>query len=174
MRLEDVPDARLHFYPHIGAAFTDHLQLAEQSIVGAQYCFDHDAGCNVLHYKRQLGVQVRILLDAGQVERPSCFHQSEKLRALMGEGVQFKALDIKERRGRFSIMHAKTFLIDGEIYIGGSANFTNNACHSEEQLIVLKNAGLAEEYLNWFEGVWNCPEAKEVDYTMLGQRTGGS
>ena len=80
---------------------------------------------------------------------------------MLRAGVAFKTLDISER-GRYAILHAKSFVFDGQVYMGGSANFTNNACVSEENLLILKDQQIISDHLAWFEALWHGPYAADV------------
>ena len=65
---------------------------------------------------------------------------------------------------RYGIMHAKTWLIDGEVYIGGSSNFTNNSLTNNlEQCIVLKQDHISTTHIEWFENLW----ARSTDYSEI-------
>ncbi|MSQ65236.1 MAG: hypothetical protein EXR37_02605 [Limnohabitans sp.] len=52
--------------------------------------------------------------------------------------------------------HNKVIVVDGELVITGSFNFTNSAqTRNAENLLVLKSSGLAESYkANWLTH-WN-------------------
>ena len=160
--LADLPTVKLHFHPFIGATYCRILNLAEQSIVGTCYCFDHEEGCQVLARKAAGGVAVRILLDWGMWEHPSCSRQPDRVTDLMEKGVEFKAVNVRGR-GRFAILHAKSWGVDGMVYVGGSANFTENSGKSEEHLVVLKDEEVMTDYLAWFEDLWASPIASVVD-----------
>ena len=52
-------------------------------------------------------------------------------------------------------MHAKSWAIDGNTVLTGSANFTNNGIeNSEELLTVVRNDEYAAKYMDWFERLW--------------------
>ena len=139
------------YFPNIGPTFVAVLSRAESSIMGTAYCFDHAEGCNVLRRKRQQGVEVRIILDGGMWKSPSCKTQPQRIKELLREGAQIKTLDLEHRQTKYAILHAKTWCVDGLTYLGGSANFTNNACHSEENLLIIRDPQFLADYMNWFE-----------------------
>jgi len=159
-RLEDfVP--RVIFYPFIGQSFVDAIKCAEHTIIATAYCFDHEEGCAALRQKAEQGVQIRILLDHGKWRNPSCMMQPQRIEALMRAGVTFRTLNVEER-GRYAILHTKSFVFDGLVYMGGSANFTNNACVSEENLIFVRDQQIITDHLAWFESLWHGPGASEI------------
>ena len=87
---------------------------------------------------------------------------------LKDSGIEFKALDLS-MRSRYAILHAKTFAIDGQVYIGGSANFTNNSCNSEENLVVVRDEKVVFDYMNWFDALWTSAESSVVEDALLGE-----
>ena len=95
----------------------------------------------MLMEKKQRGVHIRIILDHQQWYSPSSGSQTERVRELMAAGVEFKVFNVR-RTSRYASMHAKTWCVDGLTYLGGSANFTNNADKSEETLLIIKGPEL--------------------------------
>ena len=136
------------------------LRQAEQTIVGTQYCFDFDEGISALEGRvRSANVKIRILLDKGQQSssKPSCKTQADKVKRLQAWGVEFKMF--KPPGAGFASLHAKTWLCDGLVYIGGSANFTNNSLNnSQEHVVIIKDNEFTTKYLAWFEGLWAIAE----------------
>ena len=135
------------------------MRRAEQSIVGTAYCFDYQEGANALIYclRAGSGVQVRILLDEGQQKKPSSKQQPMRVRTLQEWGVQFR-LYSPQGRGRYAVMHAKSWCIDGSILVGGSPNFTSNGLEQSEELMFIIESDAREDimtsYLEWFENLW--------------------
>ena len=156
--IDAVPQLRLYLFPNIGEAFLKHLNLAEQSIVGTAFCIDHEEGCEILRRKAREGLQIRIMLDHGQWVKTGSARMPDQVQSLINYGVVIKTRRLEER-GMFASHHAKTWAIDGQVYLGGSANLTNNACKSEEHLIVIRDQEFLQEHLNWFENLWSNPQA---------------
>ena len=131
------------------------LRAAEQSIVGTAYCFDSVEGIRLIEDRRRNhNVMVRILLDAGQYAEPSASKQPGSIEQMLLCGVEFRTY--KPDRGKFAIMHAKTWAIDGSVAVTGSANFTNNGMlYSEEAIVVIRDPGYITNYLEWFERLWD-------------------
>ena len=147
------PPIQLKVGIDIGDCLCRILMQAEQSIVGTAYCFDFPDGCNVLAGRRRSHVRVRILLDEAQWVKPSCSGQPSRISELLEWGVEFKTY--RPPRGDFSCMHVKSWLCDGEVYLGGSVNFTTNGVRkNEEHLLVAKDENLVATYLEWFEQLW--------------------
>ena len=151
------------YFPFISETFVRELGRAESTIRGTAYCLDHEEGCEVLLDKIRQGVTVRIILDHRMWATPSCRAQPRKVGALLAEGAKIKTLDLN-KRGDYAILHAKTWCVDGLTYLGGSANFTNNACKSEESLLIIKDPEFLTEAMNWFDDLWENPECKEAPH----------
>ena len=53
-------------------------------------------------------------------------------------------------------MHMKSIIIDGETVISGSMNFSRNGDEfNDENVLFIKNAGLAKYYEKYFFEIWN-------------------
>ena len=113
---------------------------------------------------------MRIVLCKRQALSPSSRRQEERVRSIIQEGAQVRVCD-PDNGSKFGVMHAKTWLIDGEIYIGGSSNFTDNSLmNSIENCVVVKQEEFVATYLDWFEGLW----ARAEDYSqVLAMRAAG-
>ena len=150
---DNLPMVQIKYGPEIHYAIQKILSLAEQTIYGTQYCFDDPVGCAVLQSRLRAGIQVRLLLDEGQHKKPSCSNQHARVNDLKEWGAAVKTH--KPPAGGFASMHAKTWLCDGLVYMGGSCNFTRNSLtNNVENLIILKSETEAQSYLNWFEELW--------------------
>ena len=68
------------------------------------------------------------------------------------------------RTGAFSALHAKTWCADGEVYFGGSFNFSRNAAaNNEEHLIALRDPGAVRVHEGWFQDLWNKADVLTVE-----------
>ena len=126
-------------------AIIQELDKAKETIDIAIYYFtDRDLANEVIGaYDR--GVRVRIYLDKGQKEATY-----SKSRYLVKHGVPV----------RYSsnpyIMHHKFCVIDNEVVITGSYNWTASADkRNNENLLVIHDAKMAQEYLAEFNRLWN-------------------
>jgi phosphatidylserine/phosphatidylglycerophosphate/cardiolipin synthase-like enzyme len=64
--------------------------------------------------------------------------------------------------GNPGTFHHKVFIVDGEIVVTGSLNFSENADDSnDENVVVIGNSDIAAQYLAEFERRW--AEAEEPD-----------
>jgi phosphatidylserine/phosphatidylglycerophosphate/cardiolipin synthase-like enzyme len=68
-------------------------------------------------------------------------------------GIEFKTY--RPPVGHYSAMHPKSWVCDGEVYLGGSVNFTSNGVNrNEEHLLIIKDEEVVTTYLEWFERLW--------------------
>ena len=74
---------------------------------------------------------VRILLDTSNFECPSCSGQTSLLSTLHAWGVELR--HVRPVRHAFSYMHEKAWLIDGILYVFGSANGTKHSAGNCKQ-----------------------------------------
>ena len=73
----------------------------------------------------------------------------------------------KPPAGGYASLHAKTWLCDGLVYLGGSCNFTRNSLtNNVENLVIVKSEQEAQSYLNWFEELW--PSVREEIRSVMG------
>ena len=68
-------------------------------------------------------------------------------------GIEFKTY--RPPVGEYGSMHAKSWVCDGEVYLGGSVNFTMNGINrNEEHLLIIKDEEVVMTYLEWLEPLW--------------------
>ena len=150
---KEMPMVQLKTGVEVGYSLCQVLSQAEQSIVGTAYCFDYPEGCRALAAKQRAGVKVRVLIDYGQHRKPSCVNQPARVQELQEWGVEFETY--RPPAGDKSCMHVKSWVCDGEVFIGGSVNFTRNGIENNvEHLIITKDEESITAYLEWFERLW--------------------
>ena len=142
--LSELPAIGVYHSPGVGDVLCALLQLTKYHLWLTCYCFDLPEGASVLANLLGRGVKVRLLLCKGQMKNPSCTNQYETIVKLFGvSGAQHLLVRaFCPGTGAFSALHAKTWCADGEVYFGGSFNFSRNAAaHKEERLIALRDPG---------------------------------
>ncbi len=118
---------------------------AQDSIYFLAYSFTLDDLADEMIYKAQRGVTVSGVLDKGQ-SRSNAGTEYDRLRAA---GVDVR-LD-----GNKNKMHHKVIIIDEQVVITGSYNFSVNADRiNDENLLVIHNRDIAQQYLQEFERVY--------------------
>ena len=121
-----------------------YLRNAKQNIVVMAFSFTHDDMGDILVDKIEEGVTVATLFE----KRASMTEYSEMPR-LYCAGAHVR------QDGNPGTMHHKVIIIDGEIVITGSLNFTQNATQkNDENVIIVYDSQIAESYIHEFERLW--------------------
>jgi phosphatidylserine/phosphatidylglycerophosphate/cardiolipin synthase-like enzyme len=150
--------AAVYFNPDITPRMVRALGQAKASIWFSQYCFDHNELVVAVtgSIRRVLPgqkIDVRGLLDKKQLFSPSCAKQTEALRTLIEWGAELRQR--KPGTSFAAAQHEKTWVIDGALYICGSANATfNSLTNSEEAVVVSRIAPVVEQAVEHFERCW--------------------
>lgn len=127
------------------------LESAEKSIRFMAFSFTHDALGAVVQAKVEEGVDVMGIFETRGSET-----QYSEMPALYCANVPVR------QDGNKGTFHHKVFIIDDEIVITGSLNFSNNADESnDENVVILANTEIAAQYLAEFDRRW--AEAEEPD-----------
>lgn len=135
------------------------INAAQRSIHVLMYSITDKELGDALVAAAERGIDVRIVLDRTQsAERNSI---AATLRERLGpERVVFRT-----GKGR-GVMHQKLAVYDGMTVTLGSYNWTNNAkANNWENLLVLRDARVAEESLQEFRRIWLSPEPKSSTAT---------
>ncbi len=135
-----------YFSPDDGVAevIVDLLNNAQESIYFMAYSFTSDDISEAIQGRARDGVTVAGVMDYSQVAS----NQGGEYDVLAQAGI-----DVRED-GIDGLMHHKVFIIDGEIVITGSYNFSRSAeKRNDENIIVIYNAEIAQEFLKEFERV---------------------
>ncbi|MGV3524892.1 MAG: phospholipase D-like domain-containing protein [Candidatus Sericytochromatia bacterium] len=120
------------------------LNKASQSIHFMAFSFTHDGIGEVVAQKLGAGVQVR-----GVFEKVGSGTQYSEFGALKAAGADVRT------DGNSKILHHKVFVIDGKTVITGSFNFSDSADEkNDENLLIIEDAALAQQYLAEFERVY--------------------
>jgi phosphatidylserine/phosphatidylglycerophosphate/cardiolipin synthase-like enzyme len=120
------------------------LDQARTSIDVAVFFLTHKGIAEKLIAAHKRGVKVRILLDSTGASNEYSKHEALRLAGI--------PLKIEDFGGK---MHAKSAVIDSEIVIGGSMNWTNAGDDSnDENTIVLRSREHAAQYQRWFDTLW--------------------
>jgi len=118
---------------------------AKQSIDFLAYSFTSDELGQALIKRARAGVTVRGVFDNDQYHS----NAGTEFDTLRKEGIDVR-LD-----GNSGLMHHKVFIIDGQVVITGSYNFSNNAEHNnDENTIIIHNPDIAAQYANEFQKIY--------------------
>ncbi|MFH1916384.1 MAG: phospholipase D-like domain-containing protein [Nanoarchaeota archaeon] len=123
---------------HVVAA----LQNAKESIYFMTYSFTSYPIAGVLIEKKD-DIEIRGLFDSQQVRDYSMYFSLEKA-----------SIPVRIDNQPY-LMHNKVFIIDNETVITGSFNPTKNANeNNDENIIIIHDAGIAQQYVEEFEKWW--------------------
>jgi len=132
----------IYFTPpsDVAAAVIEVIDSSKTEVLVQAYGFTHNGIAQALLRAHARGVQVKVLLDA----------KTDSTNRYVTELLQAQQIPLRLDGGH-AIAHNKVIVVDGELVITGSFNFTNSAqTRNAENLLVLKSSGLAESYkVNW-------------------------
>ena len=122
----------------------DYLALAETSIRFMAFSFTVDVIADELREKAANGVAVQ-----GIFETVGSETEFAELTSLFCAGLPVR------QDGNPFILHHKVFIIDDDIVLTGSFNFSDNATRSnDENMVIIQDRNLAAQYLAEFERRW--------------------
>ncbi|MGC8855760.1 MAG: phospholipase D-like domain-containing protein [Anaerolineae bacterium] len=138
----------IYFSPDDGVAngLLDLIHNASQSIYFLAYSFTSDPLGEAIRAQAAKGVQVAGVMEAAQIDS----NQGSEFDAFRQAG-----LDVR-RDGNPGQMHHKVIIIDGQIVVTGSYNFTASAeTRNDENLIVIYNPTLAGYFTAEFQRLFS-------------------
>ncbi len=141
----------VYFSPddHVEAALLDLLQGAQSSIDFLAYSFTSDPLSEVIRNRAEAGVRVRGVMDADQM-RTNRGTEYDRFRAA--------GLDVR-LDGEHGLMHHKVMIIDRQVVVLGSYNFTASAEKSnDENVLVIHNPEIAARFLQEFRRVYGAAQ----------------
>jgi phosphatidylserine/phosphatidylglycerophosphate/cardiolipin synthase-like enzyme len=134
----------LYFTPpaDVAAAVVDVINQSRSEVLVQAYGFTHNGIAQSLVKAQARGVRIRVLLD----------QKSEFTNRYVVDLFKINAIQMRFD-GNHAIAHNKVMIVDDNIVITGSFNFTNSAqTRNAENLLVLRSADLAHNYkTNWQE-----------------------
>lgn len=136
-----------HFSPNGGVAaqILDVLRSAQTSIRFMAFAFTREDFANVLIEKAQAGVTVQGVFERRQVEAGSDGAWNLLSRA---------GLDVRQDGNTYNL-HSKVFIVDSQIVVMGSYNFSRNAEEqNNENILIIHNADIAAAYEVEWQKVW--------------------
>jgi phosphatidylserine/phosphatidylglycerophosphate/cardiolipin synthase-like enzyme len=121
----------------------EELRDAHASVYFMTFSFTHSGIANALLLGKERGVAVRGVYEKTQLSEYTTF-----------DTLQFQDADVLID-GNPTNMHHKVFIIDGLTVVTGSFNPTKGGDErNDENLVIIKDAGLASEFLEEFEKVY--------------------
>ncbi len=139
-------DVEVYFSPddHVLRRLISLVATAEESIEFLAFVFTSDPLAEALIAREADGVRVR-----GVIERGQANSSGSEVGHLVLAGLDIR-LDTNQNK-----MHHKVILIDGEIVVTGSYNFSRNAEEkNDENILILHSDEIAQKYLLEFERIY--------------------
>ena len=140
-----------YFSPDDGVAahILDVLNSAQKSIYFMAFTFTRTDFTDVMVAKAQAGVTVQGVFEKRQIAAGA----DQAWKALTGAGI-----DVRQDGNSFT-MHNKVIIVDGQIVVTGSYNFTKAAEESnDENVLILHNPEIATAYMVEWKEVWGVAE----------------
>jgi len=137
----------IYFTPpsDVAAAVIDVIDQSKAEVLVQAYGFTHNGIAHALVRAHGRGVQVKVLLDA-KTDTTNRYVTD----LLIAQQILLR-LDASH-----AIAHNKVIVVDEELVITGSFNFTNSAqTRNAENLLVLKSTELAKSYKSNWQTHWN-------------------
>ena len=132
----------IYFTPPAGSAggLIKHIDASKKTIKVMAYGFTAIPLSDALVKAHRRGVKVQLLQD-----EKSAGNNSDAVNQLIAAGIEVRS------DGKHAIQHNKVMLLDDDIVITGSYNFTKSAeVRNAENIIILKSAYAAKRYAdNW-------------------------
>ena len=133
-----------------------HLESAKSEMLVCVFTITNNSLRDALARAHSNGVKIKIISD------DECMKQN-------GSDVQYLrdvGIPTETDTNPDAHMHNKFVVIDREILITGSFNWTMQAVNSnQENLVVLHDPEICEKYIEYFEGLWKNFRPVEVDRT---------
>jgi phosphatidylserine/phosphatidylglycerophosphate/cardiolipin synthase-like enzyme len=157
IKMGPMPPVEVYFSPRGGCtdAVVRELDAAKQTVFVQAYSFTSKEIARALDDAKARGVVVHVILDKTNIKEAS------NADADIAEHGISVLVDSKH-----SIAHNKVMIIDSQVVIAGSFNFTEQAERSNaENLLVIHDPALAARYL----ANWHDHEAHSQPYTGRGE-----
>lgn len=127
--------------------FLTYLSRAKFKVDLCIYMFTQSTLANLLNELHRANIQVRIITDGAEDEATGS--QVERLRKT---GIEIKS----NKRGTGALMHHKFVIIDEDILLSGSFNWTNKAVVSNYEAVLVTSAeSLVKPFVRQFNEMWS-------------------
>jgi len=137
----------IYFTPpsDVASAVIEVIDQSKKEVLVQAYGFTHNGIAQALVRAHARGVTVKVLLDA----------KTDATNRFVTDVLQSQQIPLRMDASH-AIAHNKVIVVDGELVITGSFNFTHSAqTRNAENLLVLKSAGLADSYKANWQTHWN-------------------
>jgi hypothetical protein len=130
------------------------IKKAENRLLIAVAWFTNTNIGNEILEKKKTGIDIEIIVDDNSTNR-NC----ENIKSLINNNIDL--VFIKDLNKNFYLMHNKFCVIDNQIIISGSYNWTINANSNDENITILQNKLTAELYTQEFRRIKEIKSSNE-------------
>ncbi len=150
-------DISVYFSPNnnLESILADMLREAKESIDVAIYDLTNEIIVDALISNHKKGINIRVYIDKNV--RPP---EQVLIDKLKNNNIPVKVSipsNWTNVNSGFAIMHNKFIVVDQEIVLTGSYNFTRNAEENNRENFIIKNALIASKYQEEFDRYWLNP-----------------
>lgn len=138
----------IYFSPddNIANNLLDLIYTASESVDFLAYSFTSDPLAEAIRARAEEGLSVRGVMDDGQIDS----NQGTEFDAFRQAGIDVR------RDGGAGLLHHKVIILDEEIVIFGSYNFTNSAeTRNDESVVVIYDPFIAGQYMVEFDRAYD-------------------
>ncbi len=146
--VNDIP-VEIYFAPddNVANRIIELIENAQESINFLAYSFTADDIGTAIRKRAQSGIQVAGVMEAGQVAS----NQGSEYEAFRQAG-----LDVRLDGNQTGLMHHKVIIIDQNVVITGSYNFSASAEErNDENVVILFNPVIAAQYMEEFQVIYS-------------------
>jgi len=137
------------FYENQKNIIIEALKTAKRNIVIAVAWINFSEYENIINELLQKNIKIRIVVNCDEKNK----RYMQIIKKLEENGLQFKMINPKKGS---SYMHCKFCVIDENMYMSGSFNWTKNANENNiENLSISHQKKLVNDYLSLFETIWS-------------------
>ncbi|MFT8350054.1 phospholipase D-like domain-containing protein [Clostridium saccharoperbutylacetonicum] len=123
------------------------INTAQKNLNVSIYSLTKENIGNAIISAKKRGVEIKIITDKQESQSKS---QKAILDKLKANNIPVK---INSHPG---LMHLKLTIVDNKTVCGGSYNYTANATEkNDENLIIMRDSNMVNEYINEFNAMWN-------------------
>ena len=135
-----------YFCPEDSCAYRvkEELKKAKESIHFMTFSFTHEGIANIILLKKLDGLDIKGIMETRQISQYSQF-----------ERLKYNNIEVIKDQNPNNLHH-KVFIIDEETVITGSFNPSANGDKgNDENLIIIHDKGIAERFMNEFNGLYS-------------------
>ncbi|WP_285396082.1 phospholipase D-like domain-containing protein [Lysinibacillus sp. fls2-241-R2A-57] len=150
------------YFDELYSVVVNNLKRAKEEVKVAVAWINFDLYNRIFQELLSKGVRLSIIINDDFIN----FKHNDKIQNLINNGANVKKIKMPRYNNR---MHNKICIIDNQIVLTGSYNWSKNAANNFENLVVIEEKVCANKVNREFEYIWNTPKEElsklqEVEY----------